>query len=61
MRIEREITSVFGTTSYDYDQTSSENLDADRRNCDDTIVHKSVNAVSRAELTTSISNIFVTG
>ena len=42
MRIEREITSVFGTTSYDYDQTSSENLDADRRNCDDTIVHKSV-------------------
>ncbi len=61
MRIEREIISIFQTTVYDFDNTTSESLDADRYNCDNTTFYKSVNAGSRTELSTSISNIFVTG
>ncbi len=61
VRIERDITSIFGTSLYDYDRTTIESLDADSVQCDDTTIHKSVNAGSRADLTTSLSNISVTG
>ena len=62
MRIQRSVTSVtLGTSVYDYDQTTSEHLDADRRDCDNNPKHVSIPAGTRADLSTSISNISVPG